>query len=200
MKKDEPRARGRPRAFDKETALKAAIEVFWREGYANASLDELTSAMKISRPSLYAAFGDKEGLFKASLKVHGDSIIQRMQNVAKDKKTGAEIIRTIYFGAIDIYTHKAPVPRGCLFAAASLSDVTMSEDLRHAVAQQLNRLVHNAEQIFEAYPSKGLKPAQAAQLFSTCLFGFAVRARLGEPADGLKKDAEAMVTRLFPNK
>ena len=58
---------GRPRAFDTEQALEQAMKVFWRLGYEGASLSELTRAMGINSPSLYAAFGSKEGLFKAVL-------------------------------------------------------------------------------------------------------------------------------------
>ena len=59
-------AAGRPRAFDKEKALEAAMLVFWRNGYAGASMADLTQAMAINKPSLYAAFGNKEQLFVAA--------------------------------------------------------------------------------------------------------------------------------------
>src|SRR5258706_15799806 len=58
-----PKPRGRPRSFDRDTALERAMEVFWRFGFEGASLHDLTEAMGINPPSLYAAFGDKEGLF-----------------------------------------------------------------------------------------------------------------------------------------
>src|SRR5688500_20409695 len=59
--------RGRPRSFDREAALDAAMEVFWRKGYEASSISDLTDAMGINPPSLYAAFGDKERLFMAAI-------------------------------------------------------------------------------------------------------------------------------------
>src|ERR1700674_5103645 len=66
MKKEDAkprRPRGRPRSFDREAALERAMEVFWRQGFEGSSLHDLTEAMGINPPSLYAAFGDKEHLF-----------------------------------------------------------------------------------------------------------------------------------------
>src|SRR5690606_39630614 len=62
--------RGRPREFDVEDALAAALRVFWAKGYEGASLTDLTDAMAITRPSLYAAFGNKEALFKQALDLY----------------------------------------------------------------------------------------------------------------------------------
>jgi AcrR family transcriptional regulator len=65
-----PAVRGRPRAFDRERALQRATDVFWRKGYEGASLSDLTSAMGINPPSLYAAFGDKETLYLEALEYY----------------------------------------------------------------------------------------------------------------------------------
>lgn len=73
----------RLREFDKEKALDAAMQLFWEKGYAATSLSDLTAKMEIQRPSLYAAFGDKEGLFEAALRrytnIHAASIRTKLQ-------------------------------------------------------------------------------------------------------------------------
>ncbi|BCJ58121.1 hypothetical protein Jiend_15430 [Micromonospora endophytica] len=62
--------RGRPRSFDRDVALRRAMEVFWRHGYQGASMTALTAAMGINSPSLYAAFGSKEALFRAAVALY----------------------------------------------------------------------------------------------------------------------------------
>jgi len=72
------KARGRPRSFDREAALNAAMEVFWTKGYEAASISDLTEAMGINPPSLYAAFGDKEKLFLATIEQYAASRSDQM--------------------------------------------------------------------------------------------------------------------------
>jgi AcrR family transcriptional regulator len=92
---------GRPRAFDPEAALDAALEVFWRQGYEGTSLAELTEAMGINRPSLYASFGNKEQLFGAAL----DRYFTGPGAYAADAleaPTVREVVERLVFGAVEL--------------------------------------------------------------------------------------------------
>src|SRR4051794_35222555 len=116
---DTPPRRGRPRAFDPEAALDRALMVFWRKGYEGASLPDLTRAMGINRPSLYAAFGNKQSLFCKALnryhKQHSDQLRQALA-----APTAREAARRILHGVIDQQTSPGN-PRGCLNVRGSLS-------------------------------------------------------------------------------
>ncbi|HWA49978.1 MAG TPA: helix-turn-helix domain-containing protein, partial [Dongiaceae bacterium] len=83
------KSRGRPRSFDREAALVAAMRTFWKLGYEAASMAELTEAMGINSPSLYAAFGSKEGLFQEALRLY----IETEDSQAKHNLLGAPTAR-----------------------------------------------------------------------------------------------------------
>ena len=96
-----------------------------------------------------------------------------------------------------MYTLPDPVPRGCLFAAASLSDVTLSPQLREAVSAQLGRIGEETAKVIAEDPPPHMPAESAARLYSSMLYGFASRARLGEGLEVLKQDAEAMIDLIY---
>ncbi|MED0903123.1 TetR family transcriptional regulator [Bacillus cereus] len=102
----------RLREFDKEKALEAAMQLFWEKGYAATSLSDLTAKMEIQRPSLYAAFGDKEGLFEAALRrytnIHANSIRTKLQKEQSVK----EAIRTFFEDMVE-EEYKRESNKGC---------------------------------------------------------------------------------------
>src|SRR5487761_2228685 len=109
-KRSKPRL-GRPRSFDREQALDAAMQVFWRQGYEGASLTALTTAMGINRPSLYAAFGDKAGLFREAVARYGTGpgrYIRRALGQPRARQVAEMLLR----GAVNVATDPGN-PSGC---------------------------------------------------------------------------------------
>ena len=128
MKEKVPSTIGRPRAFDTEVALDRALEVFWRKGYQGASLSDLTGAMGINRPSLYAAFGNKEELFGKVLDRYAEGPTGYMAQALR-APTAREVARRFLRGVIDQLTDKR-TPRGCLLVQSALVCADAAESVR----------------------------------------------------------------------
>lgn len=102
----------RPREFDEEKALEAAMQLFWEKGFEAASLSDLTSAMGIQRPSIYSAFGDKKALFEAALRkytqLHASTIRAKLQRAPSVK----EAFRAYFEGMVE-EEYEGGMNRGC---------------------------------------------------------------------------------------
>src|SRR6478752_7045260 len=103
---------GRPREFDPDEALERALELFWRQGYEGTSLGELTAAMGINRPSLYAAFGNKESLFRKALDRYTDEHMAFIRT-ALEEPTARGAIEALLRGYVASVTNPR-TPPGCL--------------------------------------------------------------------------------------
>src|SRR2546423_9970140 len=105
---------GRPRAFDVDLALDRALHVFWRKGYEGASLSDLTQAMGINRPSIYAAFGDKEALFRKVLDRYAEGPTAHVMKALEHADARVAMERLL-LGAADAATSPS-WPAGCLMS------------------------------------------------------------------------------------
>src|SRR5207244_9939275 len=117
--KSETAARGRPRAFDPDVALDRAMHVFWAKGYEGAALSDLTRAMRINRPSLYAAFGNKEQLFRKVLDRYMNGPLAFFGKALGAAKA-RDVIEQIFLGASNMLSDLR-TPAGCLVVQGALA-------------------------------------------------------------------------------
>jgi len=127
---------GRPRAFQKVEALDSAMKVFWRKGYQGTSLSDLTRAMGINRPSLYATFGSKESLFKQSLDRYVEGPAGYVQN-ALEKPTARAAVEALMLGAVNVTTDRKN-PRGCLMLQGAMTCGGETEAVRRDINARLS--------------------------------------------------------------
>ncbi|MFK4808772.1 TetR/AcrR family transcriptional regulator [Devosia sp. ZW T5_3] len=129
-----PSPPGRPRQFDRDAALAAAMRVFWRHGYAGASIGTLIAAMGISRATLYASFGDKETLFRKVMDLYEREKTAYMLE-ALDQPTARGVAESLLLGTIWLQTDTAN-PKGSMGIVHSLSHAPGDEDVRRFVTER----------------------------------------------------------------
>lgn len=134
MEEDAPprRRTGRPLSFDREEALGQALDLFWRHGYEATSLAELTRAMGVTPPSLYAAFGSKKGLFREAVARYLARPRPPAEMVAR-AGSATEAARWLLEGAAAAFAGEG-TPPGCLLASAAIAVSAEAEDVRRELA------------------------------------------------------------------
>jgi AcrR family transcriptional regulator len=188
--------KGRPREFDPDDALDRALEVFWRKGYEGASLSELTGAMGINRPSLYAAFGNKEELFRKALDRYADGPAAYTRE-ALHAPTARGVVERLLYGATEALTHP-DYPPGCLGVHGALSCGEAAESIRDELCARRGAYEVSLRQRFERAKAEGDLSADAdcadvARLVMTVMQGMAVQAAGGASREDLRRVAEMML-------
>lgn len=189
--------RGRPRSFDTETALQRATEVFWRHGFQGASLAELTAATGLSKPSLYAAFGDKEALYLRCLQRYVERQVE-LQNELLEREPDARRAVEGFMRTMAGFQADPKLPGGCFVVngtadcGGTTTPAAVDEALRGAsggVEQRLLRRLQRAER--EGQLPAGLKAKPLATLLGSVLTGMAVMAKAGQSRSRLDEVVSA---------
>ena len=170
---------GRPRAFDVDEALDQALKVFWRKGYEGTSLPDLTRAMGINRPSLYAAFGNKEALFRKALDRYNDGPAAYVRE-ALVEPTARAVVEALLRGAVEQLSSRRH-PQGCLMVQGALSCGTRADPIRRELAARRAAVEVAIRRRFKRAISDDDLPADTdagdlARYVSTVMYGMAVRA------------------------
>jgi AcrR family transcriptional regulator len=183
---------GRPRGFDIDKALDEAMEVFWRHGYEGATIAELTGAMGINPPSLYAAFGSKEGLLKAALDRYSQKRAECMAEVL-DAPTARAVVERLLLKLADLQTDPKN-PRGCLLVAGGLACGVGSENIPFELAAHRAQTEDQLRERFLRAREDGdladdSDPAALARYMSAVIAGIGVLASAGATREQLREVA-----------
>jgi AcrR family transcriptional regulator len=190
---------GRPREFDVDSALDHALHVFWRKGYEGASMADLTEAMGITKPSLYAAFGNKEELFRKALDRYVDGPGGYFKT-AMDKPTAREVVEHVLYESVNAVTD--PENPGCLAVQGALCCGDAAETIKQELMARRSKSELEMNTRFARAIAEGDLPATAdpgdlARYISAILQGMAVQAAGGAGRDQLRKLAD-MALRSWP--
>lgn len=181
---------GRPRAFDVDKALDRALNVFWRKGYEGASVSDLTDAMGINPPSLYAAFGNKEGLFRRALDRYVE-VRSLAWSEAFEQTTSRAVVETLFLRTIDLLSDKMN-PQGCLLVQGAHACGEASDPIRKELcARRSAGLTALRERLDRAKAEGDLppdaEPADLARYVATVLEGLSIQAAAGAGRDQLER-------------
>ena len=184
-----PAPRGRPRAFDADKALDRALLAFWRKGYEGTSLTDLTRAMGINRPSLYAAFGDKEALFRKVLDRYEEQQAASVED-AHRAPTPRGFVERLLTGAAEWHTDPR-TPAGCLMVSGALACGDTASTIRKELSARRAASEACIRRHLEEARSAGdlpadVDPAGLARYVITVIRGMAVQAAGGATRKELK--------------
>lgn len=193
-RRGEPKRRGRPRAYEPDVALGKALDLFRRQGFAATSLDDLSEATGMNRPSLYGAFGDKRELYIKSYQRYREDARASMVEIFRQEMPVRQRLERIYASALNIYLSGETGPRGCFTVVTAASEAVGDPEIRTMVLEGLSELDKAFANCFRRAKEKGELPASAdpaalAQLASATVHSIAIRSR----ARVSRKELEAIV-------
>lgn len=186
--------RGRPRSFDRDQALARAMELFWAKGYADTSMTDLTQAMGINSPSLYAAFGGKEALFREAVRLYGETEGAALwRPIADDGLTAREAMQGLLFATAEA-NGRVGKPTGCLVILSGAHPDALPggacrelDEIRKATLIAMEARLRQGQDAGEI--PAGADLAAMAAFYATVHQGMVFRARDGAAPDELRGTA-----------
>lgn len=184
----------RPREFDEDQVLDAAMRTFWHRGYEGATLTELVEATGLEKSSLYKAFGSKEGLFRRAAERYERDYL-RFREDALAEPTPRRIVERLLNGMVQLHAG-GETPPGCLETNAALACSEEAEAIRSELARNRDAFARRLKQRFDAVKRAGSLPPgmtseSAAFLVCALIQGMAVQAKSGASQQHLRRVAQA---------
>ncbi|BDI32750.1 TetR family transcriptional regulator [Capsulimonas corticalis] len=191
---------GRPREFDTDQALEAAMQLFWRKGYEGTSLTDLTEAIGVNRPSLYAAFGNKEELFRQVCDRYAAGPASFLFQ-ALELPTARAVAERILYGTVEVVANPH-TPAGCLSVQGALATADDCDAVRRQLSARRVAFEATLRARFERAKSEGdlpanSDPADLARYVVIAYQGMAVQAAGGAGQEALRRIVD-MAMRAWP--
>jgi len=194
-------AAGRQRTFDRGEALKKALEVFWRKGFSGTSMCDLTHAMGINKPSLYAAYGNKESLFISAIKQYVDDYGSPHFEKLDNSEVGFKERLKAYLKSIASMASDAKLPGGCFVTTSTCEAGSncLPDKAEHTILEINDTTTELLVRFFSNELAKGnisssASPAVLANCLQTLQFGLAVMAKNGTSRDRLEQVIEHTIS------
>ncbi|MBW7970441.1 TetR/AcrR family transcriptional regulator [Bradyrhizobium sp. BR 10289] len=186
---------GRPREFDRDAALEAAMHLFWRKGFAAASMHDLCEAMGVSSPSLYAAFGSKEELYLAAFAHYAATEGQAVWDRLADGATARAGVENLLMAAAETLPKSRIAPAGCMVALGAVSD-EWPPSIARVVRKVRLDLLRSLHARLEAALADGELPAMTdidalSRFYLSVFQGMAIQAKDGATPAELRSAAKA---------
>ncbi len=193
-----PKKRGRPRAFEPDVALGKAMDTFRDGGFAATSLDDLSEAMGINRPSLYGTFGDKRELFLKAYERYRAEMAATFAPAFDPALTLRQMLEKIYAIALDVYLAGENGPRGCFTVMTATSEAMADPEIRPLVQRALGSTQRTLAKRFQIAVESGELPPTAnvqvlSQIAASTVEALAIRSRAGLPRVELEAIAKGTV-------
>lgn len=200
MTRPSNRGRGRPRAYDPNTALQQARTVFWRHGYAATSMDELAAGMGMNRPSIYAGFGDKRALYRAAAAEYARFSRDTLKAALAQSDSLRTSLAGFYRAARDFYL--AGERRGCFLIGTAVTESHGDREVREIVGSTFEDFTATFADRFERAADTGElgphPPQVLARIATAALNDLAVRARTGATPETLDALIDAALEVICP--
>jgi AcrR family transcriptional regulator len=198
------RARGRPRAYDADAALSGARDAFWQQGYAGTSLEVLSDATDMNRPSMYAAFGDKHALYLQTLDRYVAAANAFSERLLDPERPLEESLHRYYEQALSIYLDAEGPPRGCYLISTATTEAATDPQVAKKLLSGLRVFERAVETRLSHAKTAGeldasADPAALAMIASAVLHTIAIRARAGESRAALKSIADTAIKLICNN-
>ena len=193
--------RGRPRGFKPETALTQAMDVFWKDGFAATSLDDVSAATGLNRPSLYGAFGDKRALYLQAYSQYRKHVNEAFAPLFAASEPLRQKLKRILVTALDLYLSGEEGPRGCFTVLTASSDAIADPEIHGLVAEAIDAADRAFGRLFADARAAGELPADTdarrlARMASATIHTLSIRARARIPRAAILPIIDDAVTTL----